>query len=161
MSNDKASAIMIVTDHGAVRTLLRQWLRIGLPECRIIEAGSGAQALALLSVEAPSVVVVDMDAHFSSGMEATRQIKASQPLVKVILLADHGEPEHLSAAARARASGYLLKWAMWDQLIPLLKKFLDEGTHRRRWALTRSAPAWLPGELYPEPVLPEPEEHTG
>lgn len=158
MGDGKTQTIMIVEDHGAVGALLHHWLRIGLPECRFVQAGSGEQTLALLAVENPNLVLIDTDARSIDGMETTRQIKAAQPQVKVVILSNHEEREYRMAAAKGRASGYVTKAAMWEHLVPLLKKLLDERAHRRWWALTRSAPAWLPGEIQPELDLPDSEE---
>jgi DNA-binding NarL/FixJ family response regulator len=150
MSQEIAKTIMIVEDHSAVSVLLQQYLRVEFPGHRFISASRGDQAVGLVAAENPDLVVMDIQLPGINGIEATRKIKAAHPGVKVVMLSNHEESEYLDLAAKAGASGYVPKRAIHDWLIPLMKKFLHEPIHRRRWIFTRSGPAWLPGEIVPE-----------
>lgn len=80
------------------------------PGLKVIgEAGNGVELLGLLRREVPDVVIVDMSMPEMGGMEAIRQIKATFPQVKVLVLTMHRDKDYLIQALSAGADGYLLK----------------------------------------------------
>ena len=72
------AAILIVEDHDDVRRTMRDWL-LEFPQCRIIEAASGEEAIALAHVESPRLMIMDIRLPGMNGIETTRQIKAALP----------------------------------------------------------------------------------
>ena len=69
--------ILIVEDHDDVRRALRDWLELEFPRCRVIEAASGEEAVALIRIESPCLVVMDIRLPGMNGIETTRQIKSA------------------------------------------------------------------------------------
>ncbi len=74
-----ATTILIVEDHEAVRKALRDWLEEVFPQYGVIDAASGEEAMALLRVESPRLVGMDLGLPGMTGIEATRQIKVTMP----------------------------------------------------------------------------------
>ena len=122
-----AATILIVEDHDAVRKSLRDWLQVEFPQCRVIEAASGEEAIALTRVESPRLVVMDISLPGISGIEATRQIKAALPSAQVVMLTIHEDDAHRADATSAGASGYVPKRVMQTELIPTLAALLKNG----------------------------------
>ncbi|MFQ5857360.1 MAG: response regulator transcription factor [Anaerolineae bacterium] len=119
-----AATILIVEDHDAVRRSLRDWLEVEFPQCRVIEAVSGEEAIALIQIESPRLVVMDISLPGMSGIEATRQIKAALPSTQVVMLTIHEDDAHRADATAAGASAYVSKRVMQTELIPTLAALL-------------------------------------
>jgi len=116
--------ILIVEDHDAVRRSLRDWLEVVFPLCRVLEASSGEEALALIRDNPPHLVVMDITLPGMNGIEATRQIKSFLPSVKVVMLTIHESDAFRADAMAAGASAYVPKPAAQTELVPALAALL-------------------------------------
>jgi DNA-binding NarL/FixJ family response regulator len=108
--------LLLVDDH----ELMRQGLRAIL-ECErgvevIGEATDGRTAVALARDLSPDVVVMDIAMKDMNGMEATRQIRAESPRIKVVGLSSHADARYVRAMLDAGACGYVLKADAFDHL---------------------------------------------
>lgn len=107
--NNATIRVIVADDHMVVRTGLRFLLHADPQITVIAEASTGRQAVALAERFRPDVVVMDLAMPDLDGVEATRQLSARVPQVRVLVLTMHGEDEYLVAALQAGASGYLVK----------------------------------------------------
>ncbi len=113
--------IMLVDDHEVVRLGLKSLLSRH-PKFEVIaEAGSAHQAIDLANRVKPDVVVMDIRLPGKSGIEATREIVANDPKIKVIMLTSYAEDDLLFEAISAGASGYVLKQIGSDELVHALE----------------------------------------
>jgi len=117
--------ILIVEDHEAVRSLLREWLLAAFPQCCVIEATSGEEAIAIAQARSPRVVVMDVDLPGITGIEATRQIKATVPSAQVVILTGHEADVYRASATAAGASAYVPKRTLQTELLPTLAALLS------------------------------------
>ena len=108
--------LVLVDDH----ELMRQGLRAlvdGQKDVEVVgEANDGRTALALVRSLSPDVVVMDVAMKDMNGIEATRQIRAECPNVKVIGLSSHADARYVKAMLEAGACGYVLKANAYDDL---------------------------------------------
>ena len=72
-------------------------------------ANDGLQLLSLLKESTPDLVILDISMPNMKGIEATREIKATYPDVKALILTMHKDMDYLYHAISAGADGYLLK----------------------------------------------------
>jgi DNA-binding NarL/FixJ family response regulator len=108
--------VVLVDDQELVRAGLRALLERD-PELSVVgEAADGAVAVRLVAAEQPDVVLMDLRMPVLDGIAATRQIIARDAGVQVIALTTYGTDEHVFAAIRAGAAGFLLKDCGPDEL---------------------------------------------
>ena len=109
--------VLIVDDHTIVRTGLRLLLEAEQDIFVVGEALNGLDALKLVEIYHPDVVMMDITMPVMDGLEATRQIKASWPEIKVLVLTMHRSDEYFFEMLKAGSSGYILKGAETSDLI--------------------------------------------
>ena len=73
------ATILVVEDHDDVRRALREWLEAEFLQCRVIEAASGEEAIALTGIESPTLVVMDIRLPGMSGIEARPRLDRVTP----------------------------------------------------------------------------------
>ncbi len=111
MSDDPQAPIriLIVDDHGMVRFGLRGYLQ-STPGLTVAgEACSAEEALTALETLDIDIVLMDLVLPGMSGAEATQLIKQRHPQIRVLVLTSFLDDDHVLAAIRAGAAGYLLK----------------------------------------------------
>jgi len=81
------------------------------------EAQNGMEAIQQARALNPDVILMDLELPILDGYEATRQIKAEWPGMRVIILSIHdGEEEH-RRAREAGADGFVVKGAQYRDLV--------------------------------------------
>lgn len=101
--------LAIVEDHRATLNYLAALFH-GTEGIEVVGAyATGREAVDGLRRTLPTVALVDLGLPDMSGLEVIRSIKEYFPLVEIVVLTMHEDREHLLAALRAGASGYLLK----------------------------------------------------
>jgi DNA-binding NarL/FixJ family response regulator len=88
----------------------------------VAEAADGAEAVRLVKVERPDIVLMDIQMPGMDGLEATSQIAALDPPVpRVLILTTFERDDYVFTALRNGASGFLLKNAPPEQLIEAVR----------------------------------------
>lgn len=77
----------------------------------------------------PDVAVVDISMPRLSGIEATRTIRASGGIVKIVILSVYDDSAYVEAAFDAGAHGYVLKLAAENELIPAIEAVATNGSY--------------------------------
>jgi DNA-binding NarL/FixJ family response regulator len=99
--------LMLADDHRMLREGLRRSM-IDQGFDVVGEARDGDEAIRLAEELRPEVILMDVTMPEVDGVEATRQIRASFPEIKIVMLTMHADQEVLTSAIRAGASGYLV-----------------------------------------------------
>jgi DNA-binding NarL/FixJ family response regulator len=88
-------------------------------------ASDGRAALQKVQELKPDLVVLDITMPGLNGMDATRQILAQFPLVKVLVLSMHPDGPFVTETLNAGASGYILKDAASDELVRAIQAVMN------------------------------------
>ena len=100
--------VLLADDHVIVRQGLKSLLeREGFEV--VAETSDGHEALKQAASQQPDIAVMDISMPTLNGLEAARQMHASSPKTKTILLTQHYEEQYLSEALEAGVKGYVLK----------------------------------------------------
>lgn len=111
--------ILLADDHRMMRDGLRALLeREGLEV--VAEAADGREAVTLALRLHPDIVIMDVSMPDLNGIDATRQLRAEAPKLKVIGLSMNADRRYVLAMFAAGAVGYLLKSSASEELIQAL-----------------------------------------
>ena len=109
--------VVVADDHpvflAGLRTLVEESPGLQLAGA----AADGDEAIELCLAERPDVVLMDVRMPGTSGVEATRRVRAGAPDTAVLMLTMLEDDTTVVAALRAGAHGYLLKGAAPDDIV--------------------------------------------
>jgi DNA-binding NarL/FixJ family response regulator len=118
------TGVLVVDDQELVRAGFKVVLE-SEPDLEVVgEAGDGAEAVELARRLRPDVVLMDIRMPVVDGIEATRRIRAdldSDGRPRVLVLTTFDLDEHVYAALRGGASGFLLKDVRAAQLVDAVR----------------------------------------
>jgi NarL family two-component system response regulator LiaR len=151
---DGTVSVIIVEDHEFTRIGLKLSLEQMEGIVVVGEAADGEKGVQLANELKPNVVLMDIEMPNLDGIEATRQIRAAQPEVRVIMLTSHNSDQTIFAALGAGANGYCLKNITAQQLAKVIgmvsdgAAWLDPGiANRVLSAYTSSEPQVNPQKV--------------
>ena len=129
--------VFICDDQAIIREGLTMLLNLERDLTVVGSAIDGADALDQIDRLRPDLVLMDLKMPIMNGIEATRQIRARYPDIRVLVLTTFDDDEWVFDAIRAGANGYLLKDTPRDDLIKAVigtssgKTFLDPAVAGR------------------------------
>jgi DNA-binding NarL/FixJ family response regulator len=130
--------ILIVDDHSLVRAGLRRLIQ-EITSAEIVgEASAGTEALGIIEAARPEIVLMDISMPGINGLEATAQISARFPDVRVIILSMYCSEEDVLQALRAGASGYLHKSSAPAEITIAINAIVSGGVY-----LSPSVSKWV------------------
>lgn len=113
--------VVLVDDQQMVRAGFRMLLE-SQPDLEVVgEAGDGQAALDLLATVSCDVVLMDVRMPVLDGVEATARLTARPDPPRVLVLTTFDLDEHVFAAIRAGAAGFLLKDAAPEDLLAAVR----------------------------------------
>lgn len=117
--------ILLADDH----TILRQGLRSllsGQPGMSVVgEAENGRQAVQLARELKPDLAIMDVSMPDLNGIDATAQIRALDPPVRVIALSMYSDRRFVQQMFKSGAAGYLLKDCAAEELARAVRTVMD------------------------------------
>ena len=149
--------VLLVDDQALLRESFRRLLELQGQRLRVVgTAGDGLDAVATVerlarARQTPHVVLMDVRMPRLDGVEATRQIQARWPEVRVMMLTTFDDEEYIVEGLRAGATGYLLKDTSADQLVQAI-----ESVHRGESPLQPSVAAKLVARFTRAPEVADP-----
>lgn len=121
--------VVIADDRKIVREGLHSLLR-GQNGIEVVaEAENGREALQLARELAPDVVVMDVTMPDMNGIDATHQIKAENPDIKVIALSIHSNQRLVAEMLSSGASGYVLKDCAFEELVTAIHRAAENRSY--------------------------------
>lgn len=88
-------------------------------------ARNGKQALALMSAQAPDIVVTDMQMPEMDGLKLVEAMRRDYPSVPVVLMTAHGSEDLAAQALKQGAAGYVPKAHLAADLVTTVLRVLE------------------------------------
>lgn len=123
--------VLIADDQALIRRGMAMLLDAEADIQVVGQAADGVEAVELAQRLRPDVVLMDLHMPKKSGVLATREITASLPRTRVMVLTTFARDELVFDAVRAGAQAYLLKDASEDEVIETVR-----AVHRGESRLT-------------------------
>ncbi|MGG1945672.1 response regulator transcription factor RqpR [Trinickia sp. NRRL B-1857] len=114
--------ILLVDDHAIVRQGVRQLLLNHAVAREVVEADSGAQALASLDIDPFDIILLDISLPDMNGVEVLKRLKRRQPRTPVMMFSMYREDQYAVRSLKAGASGYLSKTVTASQMIDAIRQ---------------------------------------
>jgi DNA-binding NarL/FixJ family response regulator len=127
-TSEKKTQVLIVDDHPVVRDGLTTIINHE-PDLNVCsEADDAHEALKAVTELKPDVVIVDISLKSSDGIELTKNIKAGNSKLPVIVLSVHDESVYAERALLAGAKAYLMKDAVSENIVKAIRTVLSLAT---------------------------------
>ena len=130
--------VLVVDDHTIVRDGICALLRLAGDIEVVGEAANGREALEMVRKLMPDVMLIDIAMPNMNGLEATRHIRKEFPRVRVLVLTQYDDKEHVFWAIEAGANGFMSKTAASSDLASGIR-----SVHRGDSFLSPSAAKFL------------------
>ena len=123
-----APDVLVVDDSAAIRKILQRVLRqTGMDIHTIHEAGDGQEAVELLKLHKPALILTDINMPKMDGLQLLAAVKASDAWrhIPVVMITTEGGEAKVGEAVRLGAAGYVRKPFTADQIKEKLVGILE------------------------------------
>jgi len=121
--------VLIADDHQIMREGLRSMLEKESDIQVLGEAEDGRMVQRMAMELAPDVIIMDVAMPDLNGIEATRQIVAALPGIKIIALSMHDDRRFVLNMLKAGAAGYMLKDCAFKDLAKGIREVMSHRTY--------------------------------
>src|SRR5690349_15272363 len=146
--------LLLADDHRMFRQGLRELIERKTKFEVVGEARTGREVLDQVDKLRPDIILLDIQMPELDGISVARQLAASHPEIKIIMLTMYRQDQHLIDAIKAGVKGYLLKDADAEELLSVIQRVeqgesaLDPSLTARVFEAVRR-PTAMPGMVDP------------
>ena len=113
--------ILIADDHAVVRSGLRLLINSQKDMEVVGEAKDGREVLPAVKATRPDIALVDLSMPGGGGMQAIAQLRREEPMVRVVALTMHDDPDYLRSVLSAGGFGFVVKRSADSDLISAIR----------------------------------------
>lgn len=117
--------VLIADDHALLRNGLKQLLADERSIRQIGEAASGRDTLHQLQQSQWDLLILDINMPDRSGLDILRQVRATHPETRVLVLSGFPEKQYAVNVLRAGASGYVNKEMAPEELLTAVRSVIQ------------------------------------
>ena len=121
--------VLIVDDSSVMRKIVARSLQqAGLDLTQVLDAGNGAEALAVVRQEKVDLILCDINMPIMDGLEFVKQLSGLENAhgVPVVMITTEGSEAHVRQALSSGARGYIRKpftpEQVREQVLPVLAR---------------------------------------
>jgi len=128
MNTGAPKRVVLCDDHEIVREAVKARMAEVAGVEIVGEAETGEDVVGVVQELKPDVAIIDVELPGQDGIEATKAVLKARPETRVIILTAHAQPDLLTLALRAGASGYVLKSAPSEDIARAIEVVAGGGT---------------------------------
>jgi DNA-binding NarL/FixJ family response regulator len=117
--------ILLCDDQLVIRDGLEMLLNLEKDFQVVGAAQDGVEAVESAMQNQPDLILMDLRMPIMNGIEATREIHAKIPAIKILVLTTYDDDEWVFDAIRAGASGYLLKDTSRQKIVEAIRGTME------------------------------------
>jgi DNA-binding NarL/FixJ family response regulator len=117
--------ILLCDDQIVIRDGLEMLLNLEKDFHIVGTAEDGLEAMEIAEQKQPDLILMDLKMPIMNGIEATREIHAKFPDIKILVLTTYDDDEWVFDAIRAGASGYLLKDTSREKIVEAIRGTME------------------------------------
>ncbi|MDP4827350.1 MAG: response regulator transcription factor [Flavobacteriales bacterium] len=121
--------IIIVDDHPIFLKGLAEVIQEDQKNCVVDLAHDGQEAIQLVKIMRPHLVILDLEMPGMNGLELSRQLEANFPEIKKVMLTMHNNPTALDLAMESNVMGYVLKENAVTEIRSCIEAVFDDKTY--------------------------------
>lgn len=121
--------VVLADDHVFVRDGIKSLLENESNIIVVGEATDGQEALTVVSVEKPDLLIVDIRMPHYTGIEVVEKIRQENTTLKIVVLSMHESEEYVLKSIKAGADGYLLKGSSKEEFLKALHTVANGGKY--------------------------------
>ena len=125
---DPLIRVVLIDDHAMVRQGIRDRLERERDISVVGEAESREAGLVLAAELQPDVVVLDIRLRQDSGIEVAKQLRRTNPGIKILILSAYDYHQYVRALARIGVDGYISKENSQEELVKAIQEVVRGGT---------------------------------
>lgn len=145
-------SILIADDHPLFREALKYIIDSTIQQASINEATNYAETKALLATKKFDFVFLDLNMPDSNGLTDLALLKKIYPLIPMIVVSAHEEPDIVRTCLGFNASGYIVKSSSPAEIKRAIQKILAGETYRPDWIDLENADAQTKNSLVVDQV---------
>ncbi len=117
--------IVVADDTPDYRQIVRYLLESMADTMTIVgEAADGEEALALVRLHRPDIVITDLVMPRLNGVELTRRIRQELPQTMIVIMSSYAEDAYRLMASDSGADVFVSKWVIHDALLPAIRDLI-------------------------------------
>jgi len=127
--NNELTTLVIADDHTSIRSSVRALLE-DEPDFAVVGvAGNGVEAIRLVDMLSPDVLLLDMILGDITGIEVTRHVRNESSKTDVVIFSMYDNQSYVLGAQQEGAKGYVLKKSPPDELIRAIRAVSAGGQY--------------------------------
>ena len=124
---EKQIKVLIVDDHSGVRTGIKNLLRTAKDIVVVGEGVNGAEAIELVAVKKPDILLLDIELPDQRGDVVMRHIHNTQPDMKVLAVSSYSDRDYILGMLENGAAGYITKDEAPMMLLDAIRSIIHDG----------------------------------
>lgn len=136
--------VVLVDDHVAIRQMLACILRYEGGYLVTGEATTGLQAIDLLRLSPPDIVILDLILPELCGIEVLRRVRAEWPQIRVLIFSGVTDRHRIIRTLQCRPHGFIAKGDSLDTVREAVRVVAEGGTYFTPFATELLSDSWNP-----------------